>query len=371
MGTKPQRPVNYGIIKIMSTRSAAFLLFPAFILLCSGVALAAKPAAPRLMLPAACTPGQDCWIVNQVDMNPAEGVAEDFTCGSKTYDGHEGTDFGLRDAVAMKTGVSVLAAAPGKVARVRDAMPDHQPTPEEMEKMLADNKGCGNGVLIDHGNGWQSIYCHLKAGSVLVKPEMQVTAGQKLADIGQSGAAEFPHVHFGLFHDNATVDPFSGTLAEEGCGKIKGAMWDVGLSVDYDPMTIFISGFDTGVPDFNKIRADSSSPASTGPAIDALVYWVGLYGMHQGDRIKLDIIAPDGSVFATQSLTQETDRARQYYYVGRRVGDPLLPGQYKGVAVIERPIAGSETETLTRRAEKEITVTNPLTQDGSSGTLLP
>lgn len=355
----------------MSIRTAFALLFPALILLCGGSAIAAKPGAPRLMLPAACTPGQDCWIVNQVDMNPAEDTAEDFTCGSKTYDGHEGTDFGLLDAAAMSRGTSVLAAAPGKVLRVRDAMPDTQPTPEEIEKMLAANQGCGNGVLIDHGQGWQTIYCHLKAGSVLVKPEMEVTAGQKLAEIGQSGAAEFPHLHFGLFHDNMTIDPFSGTLAEEGCGKIEGAMWDVGLSIDYDPMTIFASGFVMGVPDFNKIRADLTSPATTSPAIDALVYWVGLYGMHKGDKIKLDILAPDGSVYATQSLVQENDRARQYYYVGRRVSDPLLPGQYKGTALIERPINGSPTESLKRTAEKEITVTNPLTQDGSDGVLLP
>ncbi len=381
-----KRPFHYGIVTIMSikqTTSLFSLVFFAALSLAGAVAMAqttpAKAAPLRLMMPAACTPGQNCWIVNHVDMNPASGVAEDFTCGSKTYDGHEGTDFGLLDTATMKTGVSVLAAAPGKVMRVRNNMPDGNPTSEQIEKLLAANQGCGNGVLIDHGKGWQSIYCHLKAGSVLVKPDMQVTTGQKLADIGQSGAAEFPHLHFGLFYEDKpgvieTVDPFSGTYAAQGCGNAKGAMWDVGMNIDYDPMAIFTSGFATGVPDFNKLRDNATSPTTLTPAIDALTYWVGLYGMHEGDQITLSITAPDGSVFATQTLTQEKDRARQFYYVGRKIGDPLLPGAYKGMATIRRAIAGSDTEALTRSAEKILTISNPLhnsQQTGSDGVLLP
>ncbi len=317
----------------------------------------------RLMLPVACTQGQNCWIVNQLDMNPADGVAQDFTCGVQTYDGHEGTDFGLRDAVAMTEGVSVLATAPGKVLRVRDNMNDMQPNAEQMDQMIAAKQSCGNGVLIDHGNGWQSISCQLKKGSVLVKPNDTVTAGQKIAEIGQSGAAEFPHLHFGLFYKGPqkgavprAVDPFTGTFADQGCGKVREAMWDLGLSMDYDPMSVFVSGFSPAVPDFAKIRADATSPDTTKADIDALTYWVGLYGMQKGDRIKLDILSPDGKVFATQSITQETNRARQYYFVGRKVTGSLPVGTYKGVARIERAIAGSTTETLDRKAEKEIVV---------------
>lgn len=385
MPTRSKRIFHYGIVTIMSINHRAFLFllsFCAALAVMGATATAQSPhkAAPlRLMMPAACTPGQSCWVVNHVDMNPASGMAEDFTCGSKTYDGHEGTDFGLLDTAAMKGGVSVLAAAPGRVMRVRNNLQDANPTPEQIEKMLAANQGCGNGVLIDHGKGWQSIYCHLKAGSVLVQPDMQVTAGQKIADIGQSGAAEFPHLHFGLFYEEKpgiveTVDPFSGTYAAQGCGHAKGAMWDVGMNIDYDPMAIYASGFATGVPDFNKLRENASSPATLTPAIEALTYWVGLYGMHEGDQITLSITAPDGTTFATQTLTQERDRARQFYYVGRKIGDPLLPGEYRGMAVIRRAIAGSDTEALTRTSEKILTISNPLhdsQQTSSDGVLLP
>lgn len=330
-------------------------------------------AAPQLILPAACTPGVDCWVVNHVDMNPSKDMAQDFTCGPRTYDAHEGSDFAVKDRKAIETGVSVLAAAPGKILRVRDAMQDAQPTRQQIDQYLAENKGCGNGVLVDHGDGWQSIYCHLKFNSTVVKPDDAVTAGQKLAEIGQSGAAEFPHVHFGLFHNNRTVDPFSGAYADEGCGKVKGAMWLYGISLDYEPLAIFSTGFSPGVPDFEKIKNDSTSPAQMTPDATALTFWVGLFGMNTGDEIALRITAPDGSVFAENTLTQKDEKSRQFYFVGKRINEALQKGDYKGSVTVARTIPGS-TEKLTRTAEKTLSVT-PLqqrpSQDGSTGIMLP
>ncbi len=333
----------------------------------------ARAAAPQLILPAACTPGTDCWVVNHVDMNPEKDRGQDFTCGPRAYDGHEGTDFGLKDRRAITAGISVLAAAPGKVLRVRDAMPDAQPTQPQIEEYLAANKGCGNGVLVDHGAGWQSIYCHLKSGSITVKPEEMVSAGQKLAEIGQSGAAEFPHVHFGLFHNNRTVDPFSGTYADEGCGKAKGPMWLYGISLDYEPLAIFVTGFASGVPDFEQIKEDSTSPDQIAPAVPALTFWTGLYGMSPGDEIVLRIIAPDGSVFAENTISQKDVKSRQFYYIGKRVSGGLQTGPYKGSVTVSRAIAGS-TEKLTRSSEKILRVITPVerpSQDGSNGVMLP
>lgn len=330
-------------------------------------------AAPQLILPAACAPGTDCWVVNHVDMNPEKDSGQDFTCGPRTYDGHEGTDFGLKDRKLMTSGVSVLAAAPGKVLRVRDAMPDAQPTQQQIDRYLSENKGCGNGVLVDHGDGWQSIYCHLKSGSIVVKPDDAVSAGQKLAEIGQSGAAEFPHVHFGLFHNNRTVDPFSGAYADEGCGKVKGPMWLYGISLDYEPLAIFVTGFETGVPDFEKIKDDTTSPDQIAPTVTALTFWVGLYGMNPGDEIILRITAPNGSVFAENTLSQKNAKSRQFYYIGKRVNGSLQTGPYKGSVTVSRAIPGS-TEKLIRSSEKILRVITPVerpSQDGSTGIMLP
>ena len=328
----------------------------------------------RIILPIGCTPGMDCWVVNYIDMDPADDIAADFTCGSETYDKHEGIDFAVRDLNALKSGVGVLAASDGKVLRVRDGMVDRLPTANEIEKMLVENQGCGNGVLIDHGDGWQSIYCHLKQGSAIVKPGDNVTAGQRIAEAGHSGAAEFPHLHFGLFHNNRTIDPFSGAYADEGCGVVKGALWLEGINVIYEPFSIFATGFTTTVPDFDKIRNDTSSPRKTTPAIDVLAFWAGLYGLREGDIIRMDIVAPDNSVYTTRTITQDKNRARQFYYVGKRIGDPLLPGPYQGILSVERPIGPGKAERLYRGARTEIIVANPVTDpavDEVDGFLAP
>src|SRR5215470_5343156 len=90
------------------------------------LALAAAGAAeaqPALHLPIDCTPGESCWIVNYVDLDPGSGT-RDYTCGSRTYDGHRGTDIAIRDLAAMREGVKVLAAAEGEVRAVRDGEED-------------------------------------------------------------------------------------------------------------------------------------------------------------------------------------------------------------------------------------------------------
>src|SRR5258706_7526145 len=74
---------------------------------------------PGFSLPLRCTPGSDCWIANHVDLDPGPGV-RDYTCARFSYDGHNGTDFALRDLNAMAEGVAVLAAAAGRVLRARN-----------------------------------------------------------------------------------------------------------------------------------------------------------------------------------------------------------------------------------------------------------
>lgn len=310
----------------------------------------------RLMLPAACAPGQDCWIANYPDLNAEKGKVEDYSCGLSSDDGHEGTDFALRDTAQRKSAVSVLAVAPGKVVRVRDGLPDHQPTQEEVHKMLASAKGCGNGILIDHENGWQSIYCQLQAGSVAVKALDRVTAGQKIAEIGQSGAAEFPHLHFGLFHNGKTVDPFSAVEAGKGCGQSKGPMWQMGISVDYQPMAVFATGFSRGLPDFDVIRDDAgTSLHSTGTDRGVLAYWAGFYGLRKGDKITLTITDPKGKIFASQVIDQKEDRGRQYYYVGRDNKTSLTAGTYHGAVRVERTMPGNGA-VFARDAKGNLTV---------------
>src|SRR5215831_16772207 len=79
--------------------------------------------APKFDLPLACPADGGCIVRNFVDEDPGPG-AKDFHCGALAYDGHKGTDIRVPDGAAMAKGIAVLAAASGKVLRLRDGMDD-------------------------------------------------------------------------------------------------------------------------------------------------------------------------------------------------------------------------------------------------------
>lgn len=296
-----------------------------------------KRDVPQFIFPVACSYGKDCWAVNYVDVNPAQSEAQDFRCNSKTYDGHKGVDFALGSVARMKAGVDVLAAASGKVLRVRDSEDDVLKTKTEQKAIQEAKKECGNGILIDHGDGLQTIYCHLKQGSVVVKPKQRVKTGQKIGEIGQSGMAEFPHLHFGVIWEGGVVDPYTGALNTDGCNKKKEPLWHIGLPIKYDPVVIFDGGFRSSPPDFTAMHKGEENPETLSLSSAAFVFWVGFYNVEVGDEVVLRITDPDGYEFVTQHKTVEKTRARQYYFTGRKIGRvQLKSGVYKGHVTISR-----------------------------------
>jgi len=68
------------------------------------------------------------------------------------------------------------------------------------------NYGYGNDVVIDHGDGYKTLYAHMEA--VNVTAGQQVVGGSTVIGwIGMTGRTTGPHVHFELRQNNVTINP--------------------------------------------------------------------------------------------------------------------------------------------------------------------
>lgn len=300
---------------------------------------AEAPVRPRLGLPLDCRPGVDCWVANYFDVD-ASGLARDFRCGPRSYEGHDGVDIAIRDLGVMRRGVTVRAADDGTVRNVRDGMEDVAVRDEADRKRLA-GRDCGNGVVIDHPGGWQTQYCHLRQGSVQVKPGQAVRRGEALAQVGLSGLTEFPHLHLALRLGLMQIDPFSGLPTQEGCGAVAGPLWADEAGLGYEELAVYNAGFARGAPDIDALRRGERDDGPYPPDAAALVLWVDLFGVRAGDRVVFRISGPDGRPVHEGDHAVDRTQARRYAFSGaRRPGAAWPAGDYRGEVVLERTVDG-------------------------------
>ena len=69
------------------------------------------------------------------------------------------------------------------------------------------NGGYGNHVIIDHGNGFTTLYAHLN--SIFVRPGESVSRGQQIGTVGNTGNSTGPHLHFEIRYQDAPRNPFN------------------------------------------------------------------------------------------------------------------------------------------------------------------
>lgn len=95
---------------------------------------------------------------------------------------HEGID------ITARKGTPVYAASSGKVI-ISGNMKD----------------GYGNKVVIDHGNGYRTLYAHLD--KILVKWGQEVNLAQQIGKVGNTGGSVSPHLHYEVQKNNYVIDP--------------------------------------------------------------------------------------------------------------------------------------------------------------------
>lgn len=185
----------------------------------------ASPIAYRFPLQGAWLMQSAASIDSHHRLNAAGEFASDFfkvDADGRAYKGDR-----IDPAAWFGWGQPVLAAADGVVTRVisgevqdrRAFLPRPGETPQQTGQRLeaaglararADfaAAAAGNLIVVRHEAGGAveySAYGHLKPGSVAVEVGDKVTAGQKIAEVGDTGDSPAVHLHFQV---NVGPDPF-------------------------------------------------------------------------------------------------------------------------------------------------------------------
>ena len=309
---------------------------------CARVALASPP---QLTLPLACVPGESCWVVRHMDHDPGAGV-RDYRCGINTYDGHRGGDFAIRDAVVMQEGVTVVAAAAGKLTRIRDGVADRRDG-----KGADPRQACGNGVVVEHDQGWRTQYCHLRRGSIGVRVGERVERGQALGLVGSSGQADFPHLHLGVLHGATEVDPFGGPGAAARCGDDAGSLWALSTraQLPYRRPSVTNFGVASEKPSAEAIRAGQYRSRILSSTAPVLIVWAEGFVVAPGDRVRLRVNGPgaEGATLVDHVASYQRNHARIYLHAGKKRGaDAWAVGEYR-----------AEIEVMPAEATRDVPVT--------------
>lgn len=151
-----------------------------------------------------CDPGwahRDAILPLNMKLNNSQRFAIDWmrmNDQGNFYDGDR-----TKNESFIDYGSGVYAVADGTIVSTLDTLEANVPgilpasVPELAAKLTVDNVD-GNHIIMDLGDGVYAMYAHLIQGSLKVKPGDKVKKGQQIAQLGNTGNSNAPHLHFQL-----------------------------------------------------------------------------------------------------------------------------------------------------------------------------
>lgn len=242
-------------------------------------------------------------INNYVDQDATSGV-KDWNGGTRTYDDHTGIDIDLApyfwnmmDAEV----VDVVAAAPGRIIARQDGNTDRNCTKNSLD---------WNGVQIQHTDGSQSWYLHMKSGSLTARQVGDwVEEGEYLGKVGSSGSSTNPHLHFEV-HDKEgkVIEPFQGSYNNKNTDS-----WWQNQKPYLEPAVLDM---------FTSLKAPEDVTCATvsnlfkanhfNPSGGNIYFNIYLRDMTKNQKFTLKVIRPDGTLRWAQEYTADNNFGFNY-----------------------------------------------------------
>ncbi|MBC1456875.1 murein hydrolase activator EnvC family protein [Listeria newyorkensis] len=155
----------------------------------TAAAATTTPDTPAVSIPSISAGSQTGMFIKPAAGILTSGFSDRTNPVTGQHESHKGQD------IAAGGSVPIYAAAGGTVVFSGFGAPG------------SGYGGYGYVVEIDHGNGYQTLYGHMRAGSLQVVAGQSVSQGQGIGMMGSTGQSTGQHLHFEIHKNGVPVDP--------------------------------------------------------------------------------------------------------------------------------------------------------------------
>jgi hypothetical protein len=118
---------------------------------------------------------------------------------------------------------------------------------------------------------------------------------------------------------------------------------------------VVCAGWSASPPDRGAVLDDCDRPADLSSSSRAIVSWIELFGVRQGDSLSGTLSAPDGTTLAEITDVIGKDRAREFRYIGKqRPAAGWNRGAYRARFTVTRAVAGESRVMVDITRETEL-----------------
>jgi hypothetical protein len=301
---------------------------------------------------------KDCsyyFIGAYVDQNTASGAFKDWNCGTRSYDGHGGTDIGIWPFPINKVDsnvVCVVAAAAGTIIDKHDGEFDRN--------CVGSGSGLqANYVIIQHADGSMALYWHMKKNSLTTKSIGQtVVVGEQIGVVASSGSSSGPHLHFEIWAGKTAstrIDPYYGT-----CNVLNTSTWWASQKPALEPSILKASVHITDFVAKLCPKADTTNESTfytipfNGPGLptDFAKFFIFLRDVSSGSSVDMKILNPNGTTYSSWNYTFTSNF--NVCYAGWSKHLPVMPGvctfqaTYNGIICAQKFTVSTSNEISKR-----------------------